>query len=691
MASRTTISVGVLLGAVLLAVTGLRLERAPAAALTRVVPTVHEEDLPPTAMEILDLARQMDFTEVRKQLPQVQPTDRQLADLLKPGQRQTAIALGKALFWDRQLGSDGQACASCHFHAGSDTRARGQLNGGGGNGSQPGSLDPTRSGGLGGPSYVLKAGDFPFHVVKDPTRTDSELLFDTNDVVGSQGTACLNAGHPRATTGRNAPTVINAVFQFRSFWDGRANNHFNGVNPFGRREHTDPNADPESNPDGTVRPRHQLMRVSTEKNGNTGPPTVTLRTVSLDLPSAALASQAVGPPVNSVEMSCQSWPELGRKMISRIPRPLYAQHVDRRDSVLGEFRHPTDGLRVNYRELIQRVFRDHWWRDPRDPKALKSGEFSLIENNFSMFFGIAVMLYEATLISDQSPFDKHIAALKNKPGGKPLEGLAAFGFSVFMDRGKCVDCHRGPELTASGLESFKADREHREQVELMRMHETQQGETAMYDSGFYNLGVRPTAEDLGIGFSDPFGHPLSFTKQYLPHLKTGQGTVDVFTVDPCGFSIQPCEPIERPDLVRAAVDGSFKTPSLRNVELTGPYMHTGGMSTLRQVVEFYDRGGDFLNAEQAPEIKPLWLNEADKNALVAFLKSLTDERVRCEQAPFDHPSLTISDGYSRNSDGTYRELTRELPAVGKGGRTKLGCLKSFEEELQLSAGKGGKS
>ena len=329
--------------------------------------------------------------------------------------------------------------------------------------------------------------------------------------------------------------------------------------------------------------------------------------------------------------------------------------------------------------------------DPRDPKTLKSGEFPLIENNFSMFFGIAVMLYEATLISDQSPFDKHIDALKNKPGGKPLDGLAAFGFSVFMDRGKCVDCHRGPELTASGLESFKADREHREQVELMRMHETQQGDTAMYDSGFYNLGVRPTAEDLGIGLNDPFGHPLSFTKQYLPHLKTGQGTVDVFTVDPCGFSIQPCEPIERPDLVRAAVDGSFKTPSLRNVELTGPYMHTGGMSTLRQVVEFYDRGGDFLNAEQAPEIKPLWLNEADKNALVAFLKSLTDERVRCEQAPFDHPSLTISDGYSRNSDGTYRERTRELPAVGKGGRTKFGCLKSFEEELPLSAGKGGKS
>jgi len=86
------------------------------------------------------------------------------------------------------------------------------------------------------------------------------------------------------------------------------------------------------------------MRVFTEKNGKTGPLTVSLRTVSLDLPSAALASQALGPPVNSVEMGCQSWPELGRKMISRIPRPLYTQRVDRSDSVLGGFRHPAEAV-----------------------------------------------------------------------------------------------------------------------------------------------------------------------------------------------------------------------------------------------------------------------------------------------------------------------------------------------------------
>ncbi|MFY0532376.1 hypothetical protein [Nannocystis pusilla] len=58
-----------------------------------------------------------------------------------------AIALGKALFWDMQSGSDGQACASCHFSAGADNRSRNQLTPGliGGNGK----FDPTRTGGQG--------------------------------------------------------------------------------------------------------------------------------------------------------------------------------------------------------------------------------------------------------------------------------------------------------------------------------------------------------------------------------------------------------------------------------------------------------------------------------------------------------------------------------------------------------------
>jgi len=51
---------------------------------------------------------------------------------------------------------------------------------------------------------------------------------------------------------------------------------------------------------------------------------------------------------------------------------------------------------------------------------------------------------------------------------------------------------------------------------------------------------------------------------------------------------QPLQPNER-----VAVDGAFKTPGLRNVELTAPYFHNGGQLTLEQVVDFYNRGGDF--------------------------------------------------------------------------------------------------
>jgi cytochrome c peroxidase len=108
--------------------------------------------------------------------------------------------------------------------------------------------------------------------------------------------------------------------------------------------------------------------------------------------------------------------------------------------------------------------------------------------------------------------------------------------------------------------------------------------------------------------------------------------------------------------------GSFKAPQLREVELTGPYFHNGGKLTLRQVVDFYVRGGDFpvtnsnhrdfnilnLNAELQSD-----LNEDEKVALVDFLLELTDDRVALEAAPFDHPQQILPlDGTAPESDGT---------------------------------------
>lgn len=86
--------------------------------------------------------------------------------------------------------------------------------------------------------------------------------------------------------------------------------------------------------------------------------------------------------------------------------------------------------------------------------------------------------------------------------------------------------------------------------------------------------------------------------------------------------------------------GAFRTPSLRNAELRGPYMHNGEFATLEEVVDFYNRGGDFNAPNRNPLIRPLGLNQQQKDALVAFLKRpLTDQRVVNGAPPFDRPSL----------------------------------------------------
>lgn len=85
---------------------------------------------------------------------------------------------------------------------------------------------------------------------------------------------------------------------------------------------------------------------------------------------------------------------------------------------------------------------------------------------------------------------------------------------------------------------------------------------------------------------------------------------------------------EKPDIGREVVTkdtkdrGKFKTPGLRNVENTFPYMHDGKTPTLEAVVDFYNKGG-IANAALDPLIKPLGLSDTEKKDLVAFLKALT--------------------------------------------------------------------
>jgi len=122
----------------------------------------------------------------------------------------------------------------------------------------------------------------------------------------------------------------------------------------------------------------------------------------------------------------------------------------------------------------------------------------------------------------------------------------------------------------------------------------------------------------------------------------------------------------------ATVNGAFKAPSLRNVELTAPYFHNGGVGTLAQLVEFYTRGGNFP-VDNAQDLDPnmIELPELQNHpelhaAIIAFLHTLTDERVRYERAPFDHPELYVPDG--ADPDDPSVDLLLHIPAVGAAGR-----------------------
>ncbi len=68
---------------------------------------------------------------------------------------------------------------------------------------------------------------------------------------------------------------------------------------------------------------------------------------------------------------------------------------------------------------------------------------------------------------------------------------------------------------------------------------------------------------------------------------------------------------------------TFRTPPLRNVALTSPYMHDGSLGSIEEVIEFYNRGGDDPN-NRSPLVRPLGLTPRERWDLIAFLYSLTD-------------------------------------------------------------------
>ena len=277
--------------------------------------------------------------------------------------------------------------------------------------------------------------------------------------------------------------MINAVFNFENFHDGRANNIFNGNNPFGPAD-----------------PRRHLL------NNESG----ALVAEELRLRHSSLASQAVGPPLSDFEMSWRgrTWPKLGKKMLSL--EPLAQQAVSTSDSLLGGSVLPDTsdgaGLTVSYEELIQSAFPAKYWNNttekvvydasgnptflPGAANPLDTNEFTQMEANFSFFFGIALQKYQSTLVANQSKVDKFI------DGSGPLSNAEQLGMAVFADEGNCMVCHAGStlmDIDTAGIQGFANDLPVPLNQNPLLANEFMQIATGngLYDAGFHNTGVRP--------------------------------------------------------------------------------------------------------------------------------------------------------------------------------------------------------
>ena len=191
--------------------------------------------------------------------------------------------------------------------------------------------------------------------------------------------------------------------------------------------------------------------------------------------------------------------------------------------------------------------------------------------------GSAIASYERSLLAADSPFDRWYF------GGEAdaLSAAARRGFELFRGKAGCVSCHSiGPE---------------------------------------YALFTDQRLHNTGIGYQRAVGDERRTRRiQVAPgtYLEVERSVIETLGEPPPG-DLGLYEVTQNP-----ADRWKYKTPTLRNVALTAPYMHDGSLATLEEVVDFYDRGG-VPNENLSPLLHPLELTRSEKDDLVAFLASLT--------------------------------------------------------------------
>ncbi len=220
--------------------------------------------------------------------------------------------------------------------------------------------------------------------------------------------------------------------------------------------------------------------------------------------------------------------------------------------------------------------------------------------------GMALASYQRTLNAADSPFDRWYYG-KEKDA---ISEQAKRGFEIFTGKGACSACH----LVQNEHALFTDD----------RLHNT------------------------GLGYEVSMGRDSGTTRvQLAPGIFTELDnsvieSVSRFKENDLGLYEVTEDPNDR---------WKFRTPSLRNVTLTAPYMHNGSFHTLREVMDFYNQGG-IPNELLSPLIRPLNLTESEIDDLLAFLESLTGGNVPALVA--DAFAAPIGDVSKDDPDWTHK-------------------------------------
>jgi cytochrome c peroxidase len=219
----------------------------------------------------------------------------------------------------------------------------------------------------------------------------------------------------------------------------------------------------------------------------------------------------------------------------------------------------------------------NWWSMNPDDRTAVTEVFVNV--------GKAIAAFEGTILTGPAPFDRFVAELKSGKAPTAMSVSAQRGLKTFIGVGNCVLCHSGPEFT---------------------------------NKEFHDIRVPPRSTTEGVRDAGRgTGLPQLFEDEFV--------SAGPYSDDPQGPRALHLVYLD----AEAGFRGHFKTPGLRNVAKTAPYMHAGQYKTLREVVRHYSTLADAAEPGE-PEhiellIRPFPLDEQQSADLVAFLESLTSE------------------------------------------------------------------